>query len=383
MVAAEKEFTTSAPAGESPASSNRPSLRKTVRSLQVLTWIAIGHVLYAGQSAFAPMLFSLLLALLLSPYVDLLEKRRIPRVVASLLTVAVLIVAIGVLVDVAWTPTVRWVDAAPAVLQKVERKVRPLQRTVARIESLTARASTLTNASSPAKAPEITSQPPSLNAIDAGRAILIDTATIAMLTFFLLMAGGRTLRNIENCLPERGGGQSWLRLLKSVRAELSRYYLLLALINVCLGMVVTGVTALWELPNPWLWGILAGILNFIPYMGPAITIAIVSTVALVSVEGYGTALGVAGSLLAITTIEGQIVQPLLIGFRLNLNPVILFIAIWLAGWFWGVAGIFLATPLLIIFKETGTLRQKKSWLLAMLTGSSRSVPSPPYEGETL
>jgi predicted PurR-regulated permease PerM len=124
--------------------------------------------------------------------------------------------------------------------------------------------------------------------------------------------------------------------------------------------------ALWDLPNPWLWGITAGVLNFIPYVGPTITLMVISVVSLVSMEGYGTAVGAASSFLLLTTIEGQIIQPLLIGFRLNLNPIILFVTIWFAGWFWGVAGIFLAMPILIAVKEIAAYQTGATLLKSIL-----------------
>jgi hypothetical protein len=93
---------------------------------------------------------------------------------------------------------------------------------------------------------------------------------------------------------------------------------------------------------------------------------VISVVALVSMEGYGTAVGAASCFLLLTTIEGQIIQPLLIGMRLNLNPIILFVTIWLAGWFWGVAGVFLAMPILIAVKEIAACQTGATVLKSIL-----------------
>ncbi len=335
--------------------------------IRILAWAIIGGVLYFGKPAFAPILFSMLIALLLSPFVDFLERHHIPRLVASLGIILFLISSLAIIVDAAWTPTQRWVENAPEVLQVVEKKIRPVQLVVARIDSITSRATTI--ASGPVAAPSISTpivKPTLINALGTGRVILIDVVTIAMLTLFLLMAGSSTLRAIEQTL-QGSEGHHCMRTIDSVRTELSRYYSTLAMINVCLGIATAGAMSLWGLPSPWLWGIMAGVLNFIPYIGPSVSLAVLSIVALVSFNGYATAIGVAGTFLFFATIEGQLVQPLLIGFRLNLNPIVLFIMIWLGGWFWGVAGIFLATPMLIILKEITNLQRTGSLLKALIT----------------
>jgi predicted PurR-regulated permease PerM len=104
------------------------------------------------------------------------------------------------------------------------------------------------------------------------------------------------------------------------------------------------------MPNPFLWGTMAGILNFIPYAGSTATLIVLTVVAIVSFDGLGQVIAVAGSYLGLATVEGQFVQPLLVGRRLRLNPMLVFLALWFGGLFWGVAGIILATPTLVALK---------------------------------
>jgi predicted PurR-regulated permease PerM len=336
-------------------------------SLVTIAWIALGAVLYVAKPVVAPILFALLLALLLSPAVDFLVRYRIPRLVGALLAVGLVLGAIIIVGDAAWNPALRWVDSAPAVMQKVERKVLPLRRIVARVDSLTVRATSLTGPSTgKARGPIATPESGGMTAFGAG-SILIEIATVAVLTILLLATGGRTVRKLEIDLAAHGGRLEYMHRVETVRSELSRYYSTLALINIGLGVVTTAIMALWGLPNPWLWGITACVLNFIPYAGPVMTLLVVTVVSLVSSDGYAITLGAAGSLLLVTTIEGQIIQPLLVGFRLNLNPIILFVSIWLAGWFWGVAGVFLVTPVLIAAKEFTARRSGVSVLRSILT----------------
>jgi predicted PurR-regulated permease PerM len=104
------------------------------------------------------------------------------------------------------------------------------------------------------------------------------------------------------------------------------------------------------MPNPLLWGMVAFLLNFVPYAGSATTLVLLTVVALVSFEGLGRALAVAGCFLTLTTIEGQILQPILVGRRLDVSPLVVFLSLWFGGWLWGIAGVALAVPLLVTAK---------------------------------
>jgi predicted PurR-regulated permease PerM len=141
-----------------------------------------------------------------------------------------------------------------------------------------------------------------------------------------------------------------LKVIGAVRTEVSRYYVSIALINLGLGLGTAVITKLLGMPNPLLWGAIAAILNFVPYVGPAITLVLLTIVAFVTFENIGHVAAVAGSFLAFATIEGQLVQPLVVGRRLELNPLIVFLSLWFWGWFWGIPGIIIAVPSLIVLK---------------------------------
>jgi predicted PurR-regulated permease PerM len=111
-----------------------------------------------------------------------------------------------------------------------------------------------------------------------------------------------------------------------------------------IGMYLLGM------PNPVLWGVMAGFLVFIPYVGPLIGISIVSLVALLTFDSLGRILLVPAIYLALETLQGQILTPMILGFRLALNPVAIFISLILWGWIWGITGALLAVPILTVFK---------------------------------
>lgn len=182
------------------------------------------------------------------------------------------------------------------------------------------------------------------------RTALIATLTVIILTLFFLAGGPPMLARMTVALARDVHSTHVLRIIDAVRREVGLYYATIALINIGLALATGLAMMALEMPNPILWGALAGALNFIPYIGSATTLVILTIVAFVSFDGVGRALAVAASYLGIATIEGQIVQPLLVGHRLVLSPVIVFLALWFGGWFWGIAGIVLAVPTLVALK---------------------------------
>jgi predicted PurR-regulated permease PerM len=157
-----------------------------------------------------------------------------------------------------------------------------------------------------------------------------------------------------------------LHIFEKVRAELGRFYVTTAMINVGLGCATAAAMYLCGMPTPYLWGIIAALLNFIPYAGPATTLVILVLAAMLSDDTYSHIGLVAGSYLLLVSIEGQIVQPMLVGRRLEINPLLIFLALWFGGLYWGIAGIVLATPALVALKVVAKNSENGESLLEFL-----------------
>jgi predicted PurR-regulated permease PerM len=158
-----------------------------------------------------------------------------------------------------------------------------------------------------------------------------------------------------------------LILVERVRQELGRFYFATTIINLGVGALTSALTWAWGMPTPILWGTVAALLNYIPYAGPGTTALVITFAALVTFDTLGPAFGVAGSFLLITLIEGQFVQPLLIGRRMKVNPLLIFLALWFGGLYWGIAGIVLATPALVALKVIAANTKDNESLLKFLS----------------
>jgi len=362
---------------------NAPALRASL-SLRVLAALAIGALLYVAHAAFIPIALGVLFSLILTAPVEALHRLGAPRSVSAVVVLVLLAALIGGSVNLLWTPAQNWWAAAPQTLRTIERKARPVSQFMNRLEALSNRADQIgnvgerTGASAPlADASAQSSSPPAhgpiaVQILDQTRSALISIMTVMMLMLFLLAGGPPMLARMSAALASDLQSTHTLGVVNAVRSELSRYYGSLALINLALGLATAAIMMLLGMPNPLLWGAVAAILNFIPYVGSATALLLLTVVAFVTFNNLGHVAAVAASYLALATLEGQIVQPLVVGRRLELNPMIVFLALWFGGWFWGIAGIVIAVPALVSMKVVAA----KSRLGGPLTEFLSPQPSP-------
>lgn len=321
------------------------------RPLWALFALGCGVIFYYAHAAFIPVALAFLFALVLSSPVEALHRRGLPRFAsASLILLSILALLAGGAYEVR-EPAQEWLAAAPRTVRTIERKIDPAARVLHRIDAVTERAGHLADGSGKApQAPATVAQAADEGLVGTTRSVMVALVTVIILTLFMLAGGPPMLARMTAALASDMQATHVLKVIEAVRREVGRYYATIALINLGLG-TATGLV-MWGLgmPNPVLWGAMAGVLNFIPYAGSATTLIVLTIVAFVSFDDIGNVVLVAGSYLGLATIEGQVVQPLLVGQRLALNPIIVFLALWFGGWLWGIAGIVMAVPLLVTLK---------------------------------
>jgi predicted PurR-regulated permease PerM len=325
--------------------------RLSQQSLVAIAIVLVIGSLHVAKSAVVPILFAIFLAMLLAPAVALVRRVGVPRAIAAGIVVISLVTVVGLGLNATWRPARDWLDAAPQTMRTLERKLRPITRFIAKVESVSEQAERVTDPSatkSGTQAPATTAGKKSTIANTQEWAIAI--LTTLMVTYFLLAAGPSLLMKIETTQGAREPNTRLLRVVTAISDDLSRYFATITLINLILGIATT-VTMYWlGMPNPLLWGVVAFVLNYVPYAGSAATLVLLTVVAVVSFDGLGKALAVAGSYLVLTTVEGQVVQPILVGRRLDVSPLFVFLSLWFGGWLWGIAGVALAVPLLVAAK---------------------------------
>jgi predicted PurR-regulated permease PerM len=351
----------SEPNSFAPKRINASGSRSSI-ALRLLAGLAIGALLYFAHAVFVPIALAVLLSLLLTSPVEALHRRGLPRSASAILVLVVLASLIGGSVNLLWTPAQNWWAAAPKTLMMIEKRSRPVAQLMNRIEMLSSRAGEIGTAQPPSTASlagsviqsDVREAPPhadmAVEILDQTRDALVGIVTVTILVLFLLAGGPPMLARMSATLAIDLQSTQTLRVINAVRVEVSRYYASIALINLSLGLSTAVAMMLLGMPNPFLWGSVAALLNFLPYVGSAMTLVLLTVVAFVTFNSIGHVAAVAASYLALASIEGQVVQPLIVGRRLELNPIMVFLALWLGGWFWGVAGIVMAVPALLSLK---------------------------------
>jgi predicted PurR-regulated permease PerM len=315
---------------------------------------AIGLLLYVGHTAFVPVALALLFALILSGPVEGLHRMRVPRSVGALLILIVVVALLAGLVDFMWNPTQQWFAGAPRTMAIIKQKITPVARFMNRVEELRKNAGSIgtpgRSAPTPAPAAAIVQESAPVMILDATREAAVGLLTFLIVTLFLLAGGPPMLARMTAAFVDDLNAAHVLSIIEKVRGEVGRFYVTTALINLGFGCATAGAMLAWGMPTPYLWGALAAVLNFIPYAGSVTTLLVITLVAIVSFNSLGQVLGVAGTYVVLAGIEGQIAQPLFVGRRLEVNPLLIFLALWFGGLFWGIAGVILATPALVALK---------------------------------
>jgi predicted PurR-regulated permease PerM len=180
--------------------------------------------------------------------------------------------------------------------------------------------------------------------------VLAAIGTIALLLFFLLMAGDMMLRRFVEILPTLSNKKQAVDISREIEHQVSVYLGTVGVINAAVG-TATGLAAyLCGLPDPVLWGTMAFLLNFIPILGPLGGIVILLLVGLLSFDRFWQAALPAGIYLLIHLAEGEMITPMLMARRFVLNPVLVIMSLVFWYWMWGLAGALVAVPLLAILK---------------------------------
>ena len=268
--------------------------QRPVKATTLLAFLAVGVILYFAQDAFIPVAMALFLALLLFPAVDRLHRWHVPRGLAvTIVMLAVLLAAAGA-VNAVWNPAIEWLERAPQTLRKIDQRVRPLRAVIARFDEITERAGRLAQGAANTKAAAPTRASESGTAFTMTKAVL-GALTVIPLTLFFLIGGPPLFARMGASLSSSETSTNALRLTQAIRVEVSRYFSTVALINLGLGVATAAAVAALGMPNAILWGMVAGVLNFIPYLGPVTTMVILGGAALVTFDESGRAVAVPGS----------------------------------------------------------------------------------------
>ncbi len=312
--------------------------------------ILAGGALFAAAAFFMPVMLAVLLALTLSPLVRLLHRRGLREGLAAGLVVLMLTLGNGGTISVLGTPFLNLVDNAPATTREVRETFERLREPISTLTEMAEQFDGTTSEGT--RVQQVVIAQPGILSVLAGSALSVGTTSVIVivLTLFLLASSTHFVAQVVKFFPTLTDKKRALQTVRYIELQILPHLLTIAFINAGLGTAV-GI-AMWMLgmPTPLLWGLLAAILNFLPYIGSIAGVLLVGIVSLATFPTVGVAVLPPLAYLVCTAIEEQFVTPTVLGRRLRINPVSVFLAVAFWTFLWLIPGALMAVPILILLK---------------------------------
>ena len=324
-----------------------PVIRRTevvAFALVALLIICVVAVLYAAKAFFLPVVAAFVVGTMLSPAAGFLERHRIPRAVSAVLIVTGVGAGVAFIVGLISSPLMEWSNRLPELGSLLKDKLHVFDRPLAlwqELQSMLGGSDTFS-----------TFQMPKFDWVQPAVEFLSPTFTEFLLffaTLILFLASWRDLRRaLIMTFADHAARLRMLRILNEIEGHLGGYLLTVTMINLGVGAATGIICAITGMPNAAGLGALAATLNFFPIIGPVAMFAILTVVGVIAFSTIGGGLIAPLAFIGIVFIEGHFVTPTIIGRRLELNALAVFMALAFWTWLWGPMGGFLSSPLLIV-----------------------------------
>ena len=307
--------------------------------------LAVIAALYFGRAVIMPILFGMIIAVVLAPIVERLSRFRIPEPLGAAIVIlgmlGLLVLAFELLVLPAWDVLAELPVQIQTLLGKAVDWIRSF-----RFGNWLAPRDAEMNKHAAAQGITMTAA-----LLKSLQSFVISAVSATVLAYFLLSSGDLFLTKLVRVLPSVRDKVRAVTVVRTVQREVANYFASIAMINIGLGFGVVLLTWAFGLPMPWFWGALVAVLNFVPYVGASISAMLMLLAGMAFTDSTGQAFLLLICFVGITFIEGQLINPVLVGKRLALNHTVVFGSLIFWGWLWGVGGLLLAVPLVIIIKK--------------------------------
>ena len=366
MQTKESTTTDSTPESSDTPTATLPSDSRGMAAIIVAT-VATVFALSSAQKFFIPLVFGLILACTLNPLVKFLERLKIPRLIGTTLVMAALLCGMAAATLSLRTQVEKILDQVPDAAAKLSATLRDLasqpnpmlkvQEAARKLEQATNQAA---NGQTPAQKPptRVVIDDPKIKLVDwlwTGSlgifGFLGDTVMLLLLVVFLLLSGDTFKRKLMRISgPSLSERKITVAILDDIDRAIQNYMLTLLVANILLGLL-TWVAFRWiGLDNAGAWAVGAGVLHFIPYLGPALTALATGMAAFMQFESLTMAVLVSFSSLAIATLVGVVLVTWMSGKMTKMNTTAIFVALLFWGWLWGVWGLLFAIPIMGMLK---------------------------------
>jgi predicted PurR-regulated permease PerM len=348
------------------------NLPKNGRNLPLKILAALGVILLLqyAQSVFIPIVLGVLIAYSLEPFVKGFRRLHIPRAIGAAVAITIFVSTIGVGAYTLTDQAMAIVSSVPQAAQRVRERLRARRHQPdSAIQKVQRAATEMDRAAQEAAkpAPGVPAAPAGVQQVEivrpfrpsdylwsGGVGLIGFTGQFAMILFlvyFLLVTsevGKRKLVKIAG--PQISQKKITIQILEAINGQIESF-IRVQLLTSFIVAVATGAALWWFGVNQFVvWGLLAGLFNSIPYMGPVVVTGAIAMVTFLQFDDLITTATVAAVTLAITTLEGFLLTPMLMGRAARMNPLAIFVGLLFWSWIWGIWGTVLAVPMLMMLK---------------------------------
>ena len=314
--------------------------------------------LYFARPVVLPIVMAAVAAMTLKPPVRLLSRCHLPPVFGAAIVLGILVAGIGLGSVQLGRPAVAWVNEAPEHMEALRQRVQRLFKHAAWVNQTAAAVTALGTTDEEQTKPAIVviKDPPVPTAflnwsrINWTGGLLAMVGETLVLLYLLLASGDLFLQKLVHVMPTLRDKKRAVEISHEVQQNISNYLFVVSLVNSGLGVVVSGGLYFLGVPNAAMWGLLVAVLNFVPYFGPVVGIVLLSAVGLLTFETLWKGLLPPAWYLLLHLLEANFVTPIVLGRRLTLNPVVIFVSLIFWTWLWGLPGALLSVPILVSVK---------------------------------
>jgi predicted PurR-regulated permease PerM len=362
------------------SAAERPT-RVRSRALNVLVILAAVSAVYVAKPILLPALAALLVSLLLRPLVRQLDALRIPTPIGTLLVMGLISTAAVLMTLNLLTPLQEWIDRTPQAvartrdwLNELRAPVKEMTRVVSELEAAAAM-----TASNPNRTVEVKNGGLASGLWSGAREVVSLGGMTLVIAYFILACGGPLIRTLLSKVPHLHSDQAPAEVVLGTRPtvtaeqvmhevewQMFHYLGAITLINLGLGLVIGVLAAAFGLPNPLLWGAMFFALNYVPYLGPSLALILLAFAAFAGIPDPRLAVCVPLIGLLVVNLEGQVLTPFVLGRAFAINPLIILLWTVFLIWLWGIAGAFLAVPLLVLLRVLAARVGPMNWVVQML-----------------
>jgi predicted PurR-regulated permease PerM len=339
------------------AQSSPATVAKTTPVQIVLVVLGAIAFLYFTRPVLLPVFLACIAGMTLKPLIRWLSYCRIPPALSAAVVLCLLVAAIGIGFFQLGRPALTWMNEAPQHMTELRQRVqkmfplfRRFSQAAAAVNNLGATEEEKKEEQKKAPMVEMKNTRGTSSILNWTGTLLVGVGETLVLVYLLLASGDLFLQKLVHVMPTFSDKKRAVEINREIQQNISNYLFSVSLINIGLGVVVSGGLYFMGVPNAAMWGMLVAVLNFVPYFGPVAGMILLVTVGLLTFDTLWMGLLPAAWYLVLHLLEANLITPVLLGRRFTLNPVVIFVSLIFWTWLWGVPGALLSVPILVSIK---------------------------------